>query len=65
MGRLEPIDESHTRLVASTDDPDWYAAQLTAIRAPYRILGSPELQSASQSLGQRLIAASGLTDALD
>jgi predicted DNA-binding transcriptional regulator YafY len=65
MGRLEPIDESHTRLVASTDDPDWYAAQLTAIRARYRILGSPELQSASQSLGQRLIAASGLTDALD
>ncbi|WP_350276174.1 WYL domain-containing protein [Kribbella sp. HUAS MG21] len=60
MGRLEPIDETHTRLLASTDEPDWYAAQLTAIRAPYRILGGPELQSASRELGQRLLAASTL-----
>jgi predicted DNA-binding transcriptional regulator YafY len=60
MGRLEPIDETHTRLLASTDEPTWYAAQLTAIQAPYRILGGPELQSASHSLGQRLITASTL-----
>jgi predicted DNA-binding transcriptional regulator YafY len=60
MGRLEPIDETHTRLLASTDEPDWYAAQLTAIRSPYRILGSPEIQDASQALGRRLIAASTL-----
>jgi predicted DNA-binding transcriptional regulator YafY len=60
MGRLEAIDDTHTRLLASTDEPDWYAAQLTAIRAPYQILASPELQAASQSLGQRLLAASTL-----
>ena len=60
MGRLEAIDETHTRLLASTDEPDWYAAQLTAIRAPYQILGSPEIQSASQELGRRLITASTL-----
>jgi predicted DNA-binding transcriptional regulator YafY len=60
MGRLEAIDDTHTRLLASTDEPDWYAAHLTAIRAPYRILGSPEIQAASQALGQRLITASTL-----
>ncbi|GAA2804671.1 helix-turn-helix transcriptional regulator [Kribbella solani] len=60
MGRLEPIDATHTRLLASTDEPDWYAAQLTALHAPYRILAGPELQTAAQTLGQRLIAASTL-----
>ncbi|MGZ0145709.1 helix-turn-helix transcriptional regulator [Kribbella sp. WER1] len=60
MGRLEPIDDTHTRLLASTDEPTWYAAQLTAIQAPYRILASPELQAASRSLAQRLLAASTL-----
>jgi predicted DNA-binding transcriptional regulator YafY len=60
MGRLEPIDATHTRLLASTDEPPWYAAQLTAIQAPYRILGSPEIQAASQALGHRLITASTL-----
>ncbi|MFI7064257.1 helix-turn-helix transcriptional regulator [Kribbella sp. NPDC050124] len=58
MGRLEEIDAGHTRLLASTDEPDWYAAQLTAIKAPYRILGSPELQEASRALGRRLLEAS-------
>lgn len=58
MGRLEEIDASHTRLLASTDEPDWYAGQLTAIGAPYRILGSPELQEASRELGRRLLEAS-------
>ncbi|GAA1597268.1 MULTISPECIES: helix-turn-helix transcriptional regulator [Kribbella] len=60
MGRLEPIDDTHTRLLASTDDPDWYATQLTAIQAPYRILAGPELQAASHALAQRLLAASTL-----
>ncbi|HEY3560468.1 MAG TPA: WYL domain-containing protein [Kribbella sp.] len=60
MGRLEPIDDTHTRLLASTDDPHWYATQLTAICAPYRILGGPELQTASQELAHRLLAASTL-----
>jgi len=58
MGRLEPIDDTHTRLLASTDEPDWYAAQLTAIRSKYRILGSPEIKAASQALGRRLLEAS-------
>ncbi|MGW7684776.1 helix-turn-helix transcriptional regulator [Kribbella sp. NPDC054772] len=61
MGRLEAIDDTHTRLIASTDEPDWYAAQLTAIHATYRILASPELQQASRALAERLLAASNLT----
>jgi predicted DNA-binding transcriptional regulator YafY len=58
MGRLEEIDADHTRLMASTDEPDWYASQLTAIKAPYRIIGSTELQEAARALGQRLLEAS-------
>jgi predicted DNA-binding transcriptional regulator YafY len=57
MGRMTAIDEGHTRLVASTDEPDWYAAQLTAIRSPYHILGSPEIIAASKALGRRLLEA--------
>jgi predicted DNA-binding transcriptional regulator YafY len=58
MGRLEEIDAEHTRLLASTDEPDWYAAQLTAVKAPYRIIGAPELREAARALGRRLLEAS-------
>jgi predicted DNA-binding transcriptional regulator YafY len=57
MGRLEALDEGHTRLLASTDEPDWYAGQLITIRAPYHILGGPELIEASRALGQRMLEA--------
>jgi predicted DNA-binding transcriptional regulator YafY len=58
LARLEPEDD-RTRLRASTDEPDWYARQLAAIRAPYRVIGSPELQRATAALGRELIQASG------
>jgi predicted DNA-binding transcriptional regulator YafY len=57
MGRVEAIDETHTRLIASTDEPDWYALQLASLRAPYRIVGCPEIKAASVELAQRLLAA--------
>lgn len=57
LARLEPAEETRTRLRATTDDPDWYARQLAAIPAPFRVLGSPELQRATAALGQRLIRA--------
>jgi hypothetical protein len=44
---------------ATTDEPDWYARQLAAIPAPFRVFGSAELQSAVAALGQRLLRASG------
>jgi predicted DNA-binding transcriptional regulator YafY len=57
LGRLEPLDAETTRLVGSTSNPVWYAEQLAAIPAPYRIVRCPELQEAARVLGQRLLAA--------
>lgn len=58
LARLESDGEGRTRLRASTDNPDWYARQLAMILAPYRILGSPELQRAAAALGRQLLRAS-------
>ena len=58
LGRLEPDEEGRTRLRAATDEPDWYARQLAAIPAPFRVIGSRELQRATAALGQRLVQAS-------
>ncbi|TDD59439.1 YafY family transcriptional regulator [Kribbella antibiotica] len=58
MGRLEPLSDQQTRLIASTDDPYWYALQLAALNTPYRIVSPPELQQASRDLARRLLEAS-------
>jgi predicted DNA-binding transcriptional regulator YafY len=58
IGRLVPIDARTSRLVGSTSNPVWYAEQLAAIPASYRIVRCPELQQAARVLGQRLLAAS-------
>jgi hypothetical protein len=57
IGRLEPLDAGTSRLVGSTSNPVWYAQQLAAIPASYRIVRCPELQAAARVLGQRLLAA--------
>ncbi|CAM5695428.1 helix-turn-helix transcriptional regulator [Streptomyces aurantiogriseus] len=57
LGRLEPLDAHTTRLLATTDEPEWYVRQLTALNAPFRILGPRELQEAARNLGQRLLSA--------
>jgi predicted DNA-binding transcriptional regulator YafY len=57
LGRLEPLDAETTRLVGSTSNPWWYAEQLAAIPASYRIARCPEVQQAARVLGQRLLAA--------
>ncbi|MFK4085367.1 helix-turn-helix transcriptional regulator [Kribbella sp. NPDC020789] len=59
MGRLEALGENQTRLLASTDDPLWYISKLAELEAPYRIVGSPEVQEASRALGRRLMEAAG------
>lgn len=58
LGRLESVDAMTTRLVGSTSNPTWYAVQLAALPAPYRILSCLELQDAARVIGQRLLAAS-------
>jgi predicted DNA-binding transcriptional regulator YafY len=60
LGRLEPDEEGRTRLRATTDEPDWYARQLAAIPAPFRVIGSPQLRRATAALGQRLAQAGGV-----
>ncbi|AKU15069.1 helix-turn-helix transcriptional regulator [Luteipulveratus mongoliensis] len=62
-GRCEPIDDEHTRLIGSTDEPDWYASLLTAIPFRYKVLGSPELVEATRTLAQRLTYACEPPDA--
>ncbi|WP_433436482.1 helix-turn-helix transcriptional regulator [Nonomuraea sp. CA-141351] len=57
LGRLQPLDAKTSRLVGSTSNPVWYAEQLAAIPAPYRIVRCPEVQQAARDLGQRLLAA--------
>jgi predicted DNA-binding transcriptional regulator YafY len=57
LGRLEPLDAEGSRLVGSTSNPVWYAGQLAAIPAAYRIVRGPELRKAARALGQRLLAA--------
>lgn len=57
LGRLEPVNDTACRLVASTSNPAWYTQQLAAIPVHYRIRGGPELREAARGLGQRLLAA--------
>jgi predicted DNA-binding transcriptional regulator YafY len=57
LGRLEPLDAKTCRLTGSTSNPPWYAGQLVAIPAAYRIVRCPELQQAARLVGERLLAA--------
>jgi predicted DNA-binding transcriptional regulator YafY len=59
LGRLEEVDASTTRLVATTDEPEWYAAQLAHLPMPFRLEGSPELRAAMRELARRLVTAAG------
>ncbi len=59
LGRLEAAGEGRTLLLATTNEPDWYARQLAAIPATFRVIGSREIQRATAALGQRLRLASG------
>ncbi len=59
LGRLEPVDAGACRLLGSTSNPGWYAEQLAAIPAPYRIVECAELRDAARLVGRRLLAAVG------
>jgi hypothetical protein len=57
LGLLEPVDAGTSRLVGSTSNPVWYAEQLAAVPASYRIVRCPELREAARVLGRRLLQA--------
>ncbi len=57
FGRLEGLGKRRTRLVATTDEPEWYAAQLAAQPFAFRVVGGPQLRTAVGALAERLGAA--------
>jgi hypothetical protein len=58
FGRLEEVDGTTTRLVATTDEPDWYAAELAKLPFSFRLVASPEVRAAMSVLARRLLDAS-------
>ncbi|GIG23272.1 transcriptional regulator [Cellulomonas chitinilytica] len=66
IGRLEALDGSSCRLVATTSNPYWYAERLAVLPVPFRVVGGPELLATVRSLGRRMTSAtSGTTGATD
>ena len=57
LGSVEPNGPDRCRLVGSTGNPYWYAEQLAALPAEFRINGGPEVRACVRQLGQRLLAA--------
>ena len=51
------VRHGRSLLTGTTDNPFWYAHQLTAIPTPYRILGGPELLAAARRIADRLRTA--------
>ena len=59
LGLLTPDgDGSGTRLLASTDEPDWYASRLATLPFAFQVTESAPLREAVAALGLRLLAAS-------
>ena len=65
FGHCEAIDDHHTRLTATTNEPDWYAAELTMLPVDYHVIDSPELAAATQKIGWRMLRAVGQTTAAE
>ncbi len=59
FGRLEALGDRRTRLVATTDEPEWYVAQLAELPYDFRLVDSPEVRAAMHVLARRLRAAAG------
>jgi predicted DNA-binding transcriptional regulator YafY len=57
LGRLQPADENSCLLRGSTDDPQWYAAQLAAMQVPFTVMQSAEVRAEVQALAGRLTQA--------
>ena len=57
LGKLEALSPTTSRLIGSTENAAWYLAQMAEIHVPFRIVKSPELQSAAEALGRRMLQA--------
>jgi predicted DNA-binding transcriptional regulator YafY len=65
LGRLEPGPDGRTRLVATTDNLEWYARQLATLPAPFEVVGSVELQRAVTALARQLMRAGAVDGGCD
>jgi predicted DNA-binding transcriptional regulator YafY len=62
LGSLSPVgDGTRTRLLASTEDPEWYAGRLAVLPYALQVRDSPPLRDALAELGRRLLAAAADT----
>jgi predicted DNA-binding transcriptional regulator YafY len=59
LGTLSPAGDGQTRLLASTEAPDWYAGRLAALPYSFRVIESAPLRDALTELGRRLLASGG------
>jgi predicted DNA-binding transcriptional regulator YafY len=57
LGRLEPAGPQACRLTGTTSNPCWYAEQLAALPAAFRITAGPEVRRAARAVGERLLGA--------
>jgi predicted DNA-binding transcriptional regulator YafY len=57
LGTLSPAGDGQTRLLASTEAPDWYAGRLAALPYAFQVKESPQLRDALAELGRRLLTA--------
>ena len=56
LGRLEEVDERTTRIIASTDELDWYAERLAGVPAPFRVVAPDQLREEVARVGRRMLA---------
>jgi predicted DNA-binding transcriptional regulator YafY len=57
FGRFEEVDAATTRISATTDEPEWYAAQLANLPMPFHVVHGAEVRAATTELARRLAAA--------
>lgn len=65
LGRLEPAGEGRTRLLGSTDEPEWYAWKLSGIAARFHVVAPDELRDAVRALGANLVRAASSDEVAD
>ena len=59
LGTIEPVDDERCRLLATTDNLEWYARQLALIPVAFEVTGSAALREAMARLSERLARAGG------
>ena len=59
LGRTEAIDADRTRLIGTTENLYWYATEIAELRAPYRVVGGPEIRDAVRDVAGRMLDSLG------